>query len=224
MAVRKFKPTSPGRRFMTVSDFSEITKSEPEKTLLAPLHKTRRAKRQRPHHHPPSGRWTQAPLPADRLQAQQGRRSGQGALDRVRPQPVGADRACCITPTARSATSSRRCGCASARPSSPARAWTSALATRCRSRHAHRYHGAQRRAAARTGRQDGALGRRLGPAGRPRGRQGAAAPALRRDAPRHEECRATVGQLGNVTHEIESGGKAGRSRWKGKRPTCAARS
>jgi large subunit ribosomal protein L2 len=34
-----------------------------------------------------------------------------------------------------------------------------------------------------------------------------------------EECRATVGQLGNVTHEIESGGKAGRSRWLGKRPT-----
>ena len=39
MAVRKFKPTSPGRRFMTVSDFQEITKSEPEKTLLAPLSK-----------------------------------------------------------------------------------------------------------------------------------------------------------------------------------------
>ncbi|MGH3138156.1 MAG: 50S ribosomal protein L2, partial [Gaiellales bacterium] len=34
-----------------------------------------------------------------------------------------------------------------------------------------------------------------------------------------EECRATVGQLGNVTHEIESGGKAGRNRWKGRRPT-----
>ena len=33
------------------------------------------------------------------------------------------------------------------------------------------------------------------------------------------DCRATVGQLGNVTHEIESGGKAGRSRWLGKRPT-----
>ena len=39
MAVRKFKPTSPGRRFMTVSDFQEITKSEPEKTLLSPLPK-----------------------------------------------------------------------------------------------------------------------------------------------------------------------------------------
>ena len=36
MAVRKRKPTSPGRRFQTVSDFSEITKTTPEKSLLAP--------------------------------------------------------------------------------------------------------------------------------------------------------------------------------------------
>ena len=36
MALRKRKPTSPGRRFQTVSDFSEITKTEPEKSLLAP--------------------------------------------------------------------------------------------------------------------------------------------------------------------------------------------
>jgi large subunit ribosomal protein L2 len=34
-----------------------------------------------------------------------------------------------------------------------------------------------------------------------------------------QACRATVGQLGNETHQNESGGKAGRSRWKGKRPT-----
>jgi large subunit ribosomal protein L2 len=34
MAVKKYKPTSPGRRFRTVSDFSEITKSKPEKSLL----------------------------------------------------------------------------------------------------------------------------------------------------------------------------------------------
>jgi large subunit ribosomal protein L2 len=31
-------------------------------------------------------------------------------------------------------------------------------------------------------------------------------------------CRATVGQVGNVDHENVTGGKAGRSRWKGKRP------
>jgi len=35
MGVRKLKPTSPGRRFQTVSDFETITKSKPEKSLLA---------------------------------------------------------------------------------------------------------------------------------------------------------------------------------------------
>ena len=30
MALRKRKPTSPGRRFQTVSDFAEITKTKPE--------------------------------------------------------------------------------------------------------------------------------------------------------------------------------------------------
>ena len=36
MPLRKRKPTSAGRRFQTVSDFSEITKTRPEKSLLAP--------------------------------------------------------------------------------------------------------------------------------------------------------------------------------------------
>ncbi len=39
MAIKKYKPTSPGRRFQTVSDFAEITKKEPEKSLLRPLTK-----------------------------------------------------------------------------------------------------------------------------------------------------------------------------------------
>ncbi len=39
MGIKKFKPTSAGRRFQTVSDFEEITKKEPEKSLLAPLNK-----------------------------------------------------------------------------------------------------------------------------------------------------------------------------------------
>jgi len=34
----------------------------------------------------------------------------------------------------------------------------------------------------------------------------------------HRECRATIGQVGNVEHENISIGKAGRSRWMGKRP------
>src|SRR5499427_3929899 len=36
MPLRKRKPTSAGRRFQTVSDFSEITKTTPERSLLAP--------------------------------------------------------------------------------------------------------------------------------------------------------------------------------------------
>ncbi|MBV8985320.1 MAG: 50S ribosomal protein L2 [Acidimicrobiia bacterium] len=40
MPLRKRKPTSAGRRFQTVSDFSEITRTEPEKSLLVPKKKT----------------------------------------------------------------------------------------------------------------------------------------------------------------------------------------
>jgi large subunit ribosomal protein L2 len=37
MAIRKYKPVSPGRRGASVSDFGTITKSKPEKSLTAPL-------------------------------------------------------------------------------------------------------------------------------------------------------------------------------------------
>ena len=37
MPIRKYKPTSSGRRFMTVSTFDDVTKKEPEKSLLEPV-------------------------------------------------------------------------------------------------------------------------------------------------------------------------------------------
>jgi large subunit ribosomal protein L2 len=40
MAIRKHKPTSPGRRFATWSDRAEVTKSEPEKSLTEGLKKS----------------------------------------------------------------------------------------------------------------------------------------------------------------------------------------
>jgi large subunit ribosomal protein L2 len=40
MGIKKFKPTSPALRQMTVSTFEEITTNEPEKSLLTPLKKT----------------------------------------------------------------------------------------------------------------------------------------------------------------------------------------
>ena len=39
MAIKKYKPTSPARRFMTVSDFAEITKDSPERSLITSLKK-----------------------------------------------------------------------------------------------------------------------------------------------------------------------------------------
>ena len=40
MGIRTRKPTSAGRRFQKVSDFADVTKTIPERTLLSPLHKS----------------------------------------------------------------------------------------------------------------------------------------------------------------------------------------
>src|SRR5215469_11446392 len=40
MGIRQFKPVTPATRFRSVSDFAEVTKSTPEKSLLEPLRRT----------------------------------------------------------------------------------------------------------------------------------------------------------------------------------------
>ncbi|MGH7709793.1 MAG: 50S ribosomal protein L2, partial [Gemmatimonadaceae bacterium] len=40
MGIRQFKPVTPAARFRSVSDFTELTRSKPEKSLTEPLHKT----------------------------------------------------------------------------------------------------------------------------------------------------------------------------------------
>jgi len=40
MAIRKFKPVTPGTRWMSVSTFGEVTKTRPEKSLIEPLRKS----------------------------------------------------------------------------------------------------------------------------------------------------------------------------------------
>jgi large subunit ribosomal protein L2 len=37
MGIRKYKPTTPGRRGSSVADFVEITRTTPEKSLVRPL-------------------------------------------------------------------------------------------------------------------------------------------------------------------------------------------
>src|SRR2546423_2852042 len=40
MPLKKYKPTSPGRRFATYADFEEVTRTEPEKSLVEGISKT----------------------------------------------------------------------------------------------------------------------------------------------------------------------------------------
>jgi len=40
MAIKKYKPTTPGRRGMTVTDYSGLSKVEPERSLLEPMKKS----------------------------------------------------------------------------------------------------------------------------------------------------------------------------------------
>ena len=40
MAIRKLKPDTPSRRYMSVSTFEEITKKYPERSLTVPIRKT----------------------------------------------------------------------------------------------------------------------------------------------------------------------------------------
>ena len=96
MAIKKHKPTSPGRRFATWLQHEAVTKGEPEKSLTEGLTKSGGRNNARPRHLAPPRRRGQAPLPQDRLQAPQGRRAGQGRRDRVRPEPLGAHRAAAL--------------------------------------------------------------------------------------------------------------------------------
>ena len=205
---------------MTISDFDEITTDKPEKSLLAPVKRHGGRNNTRPHHDAPPGRRPQAPLPHHRLQAAQGRRAGDGRVDRVRPEPLGAHRAAALRrrrqglhPRAGPARGrDRRCSPVPDADIKPGNA--------CRSRAIPIGHDRARRRAAARGRARAWCAR---PARAPSWcAQGGRRALLRlpsgelRRVP--ETCRATIGQVGNATHQNQSSGKAGRSRWLGKRP------
>ena len=60
MGVRQFKPVTKSSRFRSVSDFSEITRTTGEKSLMEPLTKIGRSRQSRSHRHAPHRRWSQA--------------------------------------------------------------------------------------------------------------------------------------------------------------------
>jgi large subunit ribosomal protein L2 len=219
MAVRKFKPTSEGRRFMTVSDFEELTASEPERTLLAPLHKTggrnvngRITTRHRGGGHKRRYRIIDFKRLKDGVPAKVNsieydpNRSARIALLHY----ADGEKRYILAPVRLRVGQTVESGPAvDIRPGNamPLRAMPTGTTV----------HNIELRPM-----QGGKMARSAGSSAQLVAKEGGKA-LLRlpsgemRRVP--EECRATVGQLGNVTHEIESGGKAGRSRWIGKRPT-----
>jgi large subunit ribosomal protein L2 len=219
MAVRKFKPTSEGRRFMTVSDFQEITATEPERTLLAPLHKTggrnvngRITTRHRGGGHKRRYRLIDFKRLKDGVPAKVNsieydpNRSARIALLHY----ADGEKRYILAPVRLRVGQMVESGEAvDIRPGNamPLRSMPTGTTV----------HNIELRPG-----QGGKMARSAGSSAQLVAKEGGKA-LLRlpsgemRRVP--EVCRATVGQLGNVTHEIESGGKAGRSRWIGKRPT-----
>ena len=166
MPLRSYKPTSPGRRFMTRSTFEEITTDKPHKPLLEPQQAHQRPQQPGPPDRAPSRRRrearttgastssaTSADVPAKlaTIEYDPNRSARIGLLHYARRREALHARA--QRPEGR------------ATPSSPARAPRRASATRCRSSSIPLgTHDPQHRAGARQGRPDRPLRRRLGPA------------------------------------------------------------
>ena len=93
MPLRSYKPTSPGRRFMTRSTFEEITTDEPHKPLLESQKRGSGRNNQGRLTVRHRGGGEKRALPPHRLQARQVGRAGAARHHRVRPQPLGAHRA-----------------------------------------------------------------------------------------------------------------------------------
>jgi large subunit ribosomal protein L2 len=193
MPVRKYKPTSPGRRFMSVSTFDEITKTEPEKSLVEPLKKS-------------GGRNAYGRIT----------RRHQGGGHKRRYRKIDFKRVKDAVPAKVAAIEY-----------DPNRSARIALL--------HYADGAKSYILAPARLQVGATvesgpgadikpGNALPLANIPTGtlvHNGQGVLRLPSGELRRVPltCRATVGQVGNVDHENVTGGKAGRSRWRGKRPT-----
>ena len=219
MALKKFKPTSPGRRFMSVSDFGEVTKSEPEKSLLAPVSKKggrnnngRITTRHQGGGHKRRYRMIDFKRTKDGVPAKvhsieyDPNRSSRIALLHY----ADGEKRYILAPLRLTVGATVESGAnvdirpGNALPLSSIPTGTTVHSVELRPGQGGKMVRSAGGSAQLVAKEGGMALLRL-PSGEMRRVQAT--------------CRATVGQLGNVTHEIESGGKAGRSRWKGKRPT-----
>ncbi|NLY37708.1 MAG: 50S ribosomal protein L2 [Firmicutes bacterium] len=219
MAVKRYKATSPGRRFLTVSTFEEITRKEPEKSLLAPLKKRsgrnsygRITVRHRGGGHKRKYRLIDFKRDKDNVPAKVAgieydpNRSAHIALlhyadgeKRYILAPLGLQ----VGQTVMSGPK------AEIRPGNATLLKEIPVGTFVHNVELKEGRGGQlvrsAGAAAQLVAKEGRFGHLRLPSGEVR--------------LVHLNCRATIGQLGNVEHENITIGKAGRQRWLGRRPT-----
>jgi large subunit ribosomal protein L2 len=217
--AKKFKPTSPGRRFMTVSDFKEVTKSEPEKSLVEPVKKKGGRNN--------SGRITTRHKGGGhkrRYRVVDFKRTKDGVPAKVNAIEYDPNRSANIA-LLHYADGAKAYILAPARlrvgatvesgPSSDIRPGNALPLRNIPT--GTLVHNVELKPG-----QGGKMARSAGSGvqlvGKDEGHAVLRLPSgeLRRVP---LACRATVGQVGNVDHENITGGKAGRSRWRGKRPT-----
>jgi large subunit ribosomal protein L2 len=219
MALKKYKPTSPGRRFMSVSSFEEITKTEPEKSLTAPIKKTggrnvngRITTRHQGGGHKRRYRIIDFKRRKDGIPAKVAsieydpNRSARIALLHY----ADGEKAYILAPAWLEVGATIESGPnADIRPGNALPLENIPTGTLVHNVELKPGQGGKMARSAGSGVQLVAKDDGYGVLRLPSGEM--------RRVPL--TCRATVGQVGNVDHENQSGGKAGRSRWKGKRPS-----
>src|ERR687897_167625 len=218
LMARKFKPTSPGRRFMTVSTFEEITKSDPEKSLVEPLTKKggRNNKGRITTRHQGGGH-------KRRYRVIDFKRTKDGVPAKVAAIEYDPNR------SARIALLHYLDG-AKAYILAPARLRVGALVESGPTADIKPGNALPLENIP-TGTMVHNVELKPGQGGKMARSAGSSVQLVAKDdgygvlrLPSGEmprvplPCRATVGQVGNTDHENQSGGKAGRSRWQGKRP------
>jgi large subunit ribosomal protein L2 len=218
MALRRYKPTSAGRRFMTVSTFEEVTKTKPEKALTGKLTKKggRNNKGRITTRHQGGGH-------KRRYREIDFKRTKDGVPATVAAIEYDPNRSARIAllhyaDGAKSyilAPARLRVGAkvesgptADIRPGNALPLGNIPTGTLVHNVELKPGRGGQLARSAGSGVQLVAKDEGYGVLRLPSGEM--------RRVPL--SCRATVGQVGNVDHENVSGGKAGRSRWKGRRP------
>ena len=218
MAIRSRKPTSPGRRFQTSHDFAEITKTSPEKSLLAKKSKTggrntygRKTSRHRGGGHKQQYRIIDFTRNKDNVDAKVAaieydpNRTCRIALLHY----LDGEKAYILAPRGLNVGDRVSSGQgADIKPGNALPLRYIPVGTTI--------HNVELRPGG-----GGKVGRSAGMAVRLVAKEGDYA-TLRLPSTEMRrvliDCRATVGEVGNSEHELVKIGKAGRNRWKGKRP------